>query len=89
MSLSLNELYRGKYGDTGKTGDATTRRVRVVLEELTLQIDTRAPSQAAALLLVLFSQIDEEEMATRRDLSVPSSLDAPTIDLTSKCAARC
>ncbi|CAM9942898.1 unnamed protein product [Pylaiella littoralis] len=29
-------------------------------------------------------EIDEEEMATRRDLSIPSSLEAPTIDLTSR-----
>lgn len=33
-------------------------------------------------------QIDEEETATRRDLSVPSSLEAPPIDLTSRTAKR-
>ncbi|CAM9398446.1 unnamed protein product, partial [Laminaria digitata] len=33
-------------------------------------------------------QIDEEEMATRRDLSVPSSLDAPPIDFTGRTAPR-
>ncbi|CAM9250306.1 unnamed protein product [Ectocarpus sp. 4 AP-2014] len=33
-------------------------------------------------------EIDEDEMATRRDLSVPTSLDAPTIDLTSSAAKR-
>ncbi|CAM9979561.1 unnamed protein product, partial [Ectocarpus fasciculatus] len=33
-------------------------------------------------------EIDEDEMATRRDLSVPTSLEAPTIDLTSSTAKR-
>ncbi|CAN0093950.1 unnamed protein product [Scytosiphon promiscuus] len=33
-------------------------------------------------------EIDEEEMATRRDLSIPSSLDAPSIDLVSRTARR-
>lgn len=34
-------------------------------------------------------QIDEEEMATRRNLSLPSSFDAPTMDFTSISAPRC
>ncbi|CAN0558682.1 unnamed protein product, partial [Ectocarpus sp. 12 AP-2014] len=33
-------------------------------------------------------EIDEDEMATRRDLDVPTSLEAPTIDLTSSTAKR-
>ncbi|CAM9177058.1 unnamed protein product [Ectocarpus sp. 8 AP-2014] len=33
-------------------------------------------------------EVDEDEMATRRDLSVPTSLEAPTIDLTSRTAKR-
>ncbi|CAM9648104.1 unnamed protein product [Ascophyllum nodosum] len=33
-------------------------------------------------------QVDEDEMATRRDLAVPSDFDAPSIDLTSRCAPR-
>ena len=39
-------------------------------------------------LVFCYYQIDEEEMSLRRDLSVPTSLEAPTIDLTSTTARR-
>lgn len=41
-----------------------------------------------SLFVNLCRQIDEEEMSLRRDLSVPTSLEAPTIDLTSTTARR-
>lgn len=36
----------------------------------------------------LLAKVDEDEMATRRDLTVPSSLNAPLIDITSGSALR-